>query len=258
MTVVDLHCHILPGIDDGSKDWETSLKLAQDAVNDGITHALCTPHTLNGRFLNHKADVIKLTEEFQDKIDQAGIPLTVFPGHEVRLSGGLLEALDNDDILFCDEDGQYMLLELPSNEVPHYTKNMVFQLQQKGITPIIVHPERNNEILEEPTKLQEFLEMGVLVQITASSYTGIFGKKIEDCSREFIKAGQCAFFASDAHDLPKREYQMHAAMDKLAKEFGEDKRQEYLSNAQKVINGELVHLDWQPLKKKRKKFLGLF
>lgn len=258
MPVVDLHCHILPGIDDGSKDWETSLKLAQDAVDDGITHALCTPHTLNGRYLNHKADVIKLTEEFQDKIDQAGIPLTVFPGHEVRLSGGLLEALDNDDILFCDEDGQYMLLELPSNEVPHYTKNMVFQLQQKGITPIIVHPERNNEILEEPTKLQEFLEMGVLVQITASSYTGIFGKKIEDCSREFIKAGQCAFFASDAHDLPKREYQMHAAMDKLAKEFGEDKRREYLSNAQKVINGELVHLDWQPLKKKRKKFLGLF
>lgn len=258
MPVVDLHCHILPGIDDGSKDWETSLKLARDAVDDGITHALCTPHTLNGRFLNHKADVIKLTEEFQEKIDQAGIPLTVFPGHEVRLSGGLLEALDNEDILFCDEDGQYMLLELPSNEVPHYTKNMVFQLQQRGITPIIVHPERNNEILEEPTKLQKFLEMGVLVQITASSYTGIFGKKIEDCSREFIKAGQCAFFASDAHDLPKREYQMHAAMDKLAKEFGEDKRQEYLSNAQKVINGEPVHLDWQPLKKKRKKFLGLF
>lgn len=258
MAVVDLHCHILPGIDDGSKDWETSLKLAQDAVDDGVTHALCTPHTLNGRFLNHKADVIKLTEEFQDKIDQAGIPLTVFPGHEVRLSGGLLDALDNEDILFCDEDGQYMLLELPSNEVPHYTKNMVFQLQQRGITPIIVHPERNNEILEEPTKLQEFLEMGVLVQITASSYTGIFGKKIEDCSREFIKAGQCAFFASDAHDLPRREYQMHAALDKLAKEFGEGKKQEYLSNAQKVVNGEPVHLDWQPLKKKRKKFLGLF
>lgn len=258
MPVVDLHCHILPGIDDGSKDWETSLKLARDAVDDGITHALCTPHTLNGRYLNHKADVIKLTEEFQDKIDQAGIPLTVFPGHEVRLSGGLLEALDNDDILFCDEDGQYMLLELPSNEVPHYTKNMVFQLQQRGITPIIVHPERNNEILEEPTKLQEFLEMGVLVQITASSYTGIFGKKIEDCSRDFIQAGQCAFFASDAHDLPRREYQMHAALDKLAKEFGEDKKQQFFSNAQKVINGEPVHLDWQPLKKKRKKFLGLF
>ncbi|MFR0600754.1 tyrosine-protein phosphatase [Lactobacillus equicursoris] len=258
MPVVDLHCHILPGIDDGSKDWATSLKLAQDAVNDGITHAVCTPHTLNGRYLNHKADVIKLTEEFQDRIDQAGIPLTVFPGHEVRLSGGLPEALDNDDILFCDEDGQYMLLELPSNEVPHYTKSMIFQIMQRGITPIIVHPERNNEILEEPTKLQEFLEMGVLIQITASSYTGTFGKKIEDCSRDFIKAGQCVFFASDAHDLPKREYQMHAALDKLAKEFGEGKKQEFLTNAQKVVNGEPVHLDWQPLKKKRKKFLGLF
>ena len=127
------------------------MKLAQDAVADGMTHALCTPHTLNGRYTNHKQDVIKLTEEFQDRLDQAGIPLIVFPGQEVRLSGGLIEASDNDDILFCDEDGQYMLLELPSNEVPHYTKNMVYELTSRGITPIIVHPERNREILADPS-----------------------------------------------------------------------------------------------------------
>lgn len=258
MPVVDLHCHILPGIDDGSKSWEASLKLARAAVADGVTHALCTPHTLNGRYTNHKQDVIKLTEEFQDRIDQAGIPLTVFPGHEVRLSGCLTEALDNEDILFCDEDGHYMLLELPSNEVPHYTKNMVYELTRRGITPIIVHPERNKEILANPQKLQEFLEMGVLAQITASSYTGLFGKEIEDCSREFIKAGQCAFFASDAHDLPRRQYQLGEALNKLAKEFGEDKKQKYLDNAQAVINGDPVYLNWQPLLKKRKKFLGLF
>ena len=258
MVLVDIHCHILPGIDDGSKDWGTSLKLAQDAVADGITHAVCTPHTLNGRYLNHKEDVIKLTEEYQQRLDAAGIPLTVFPGHEVRLSGGLPQALDDDDILFLDEDNTYMLLEFPSNAVPHYAKNMVYELTSRGIVPIVVHPERNNEILDNPELLQTFIEMGCLVQVTASSYTGIFGKKIEDCSRAFIKAGQCAFFASDAHDLPRREYQMKAALDKLAKEFGESKREEFINNARAVVNGDLVKMNWQPLPKKRKKLLGLF
>ena len=126
MTLVDIHCHILPGIDDGSKDWETSIKLARDAVKDGITHAVCTPHTLNGKYINHKKDVIRLTENFQDMLDEAKIPLTVFPGQEVRISGDLPEALDNDDILFLDEDGQYMLLEFPSDDVPTYAKDMIF------------------------------------------------------------------------------------------------------------------------------------
>uniref|UniRef100_UPI00316ABC9E CpsB/CapC family capsule biosynthesis tyrosine phosphatase n=1 Tax=Lactobacillus acetotolerans TaxID=1600 RepID=UPI00316ABC9E len=117
MTLVDIHCHILPGIDDGSKDWKTSLKLARDAVKDGVTHAVCTPHTLNGRYLNHKEDVIKLTDEYQERLKEAGIPLTVFPGQEVRISGDLPKALEDDDILFLDEDGRYMLLEFPSDDV---------------------------------------------------------------------------------------------------------------------------------------------
>ena len=103
MTLVDIHCHILPGIDDGSKDWETSIKLAHAAVKDGITHAVVTPHTLNGRYLNHKKDVIKLTAEYQKRLKDENIPLTVFPGQEVRISGDLPQALDDDDILFLDD-----------------------------------------------------------------------------------------------------------------------------------------------------------
>ena len=155
----------LPGIDDGSKDWETSIKLARDAVKDGVTHAVCTPHTLNGKYLNHKDDVIWLTENFQDMLDEAKIPLTVFPGQEVRISGDLPDALDNDDILFLDEEGQYMLLEFPSDDVPTYAKDMIFSIQQRGITPIIVHPERNSRILKEPHILQELIEQGCLVQL---------------------------------------------------------------------------------------------
>lgn len=252
MTLVDIHCHILPGIDDGSKDWETSIKLAHAAVKDGITHAVLTPHTLNGRYLNHKKDVIKLTAEYQKRLKDENIPLTVFPGQEVRISGDLPQALDDDDILFLDEDGRYMLLEFPSDDVPSYAKDMIFKIMQRGITPIIVHPERNSRILKEPVILQELIEQGCLVQITASSYIGTFGKDIEEMSRKFIEAGQCSCFASDAHDLPKRQYEYSEALEKLSNEFGQGVAQEYRDNAQALVNGDNVQMNWRPLKKKKR------
>ena len=251
MTLVDIHSHILPGIDDGSPDMATSLRLAQAAVADGITHALLTPHHLNGRYNNHKNDVIKLTEIFEKQLEDNNIPLTVFPSQEVRLSADIPKALDNDDILFCDEDGHYMLLEFPSEDVPAYAQNMTFNLLGRGITPIIVHPERNNKILHHPEVLQDFLEQGCLTQVTASSYVGIFGKEIADLSERLIDAGQVATFASDAHSLAKRESRMTEAYDKLA---SQDRSvvKEFQQNAKSIINGDRVNLDWKTLRKKRR------
>ena len=256
MVLVDIHCHILPGVDDGSKDWETSIKLARDAVKDGITHAVCTPHMLNGKYINHKKDVIRLTENFQDMLDDAKIPLTVFPGQEVRINGQLTEALDNDDILFADESGKYMMLEFPDNDVPHYTNQMIFELQQRGIIPVIVHPERNTKIMEQPDLLYQMLEKGCLSQITASSYVGTFGKKVEDFSRKLIANGQGYLFASDAHDLPGRKYEMRQAFDKLNQEFDPDLAKRYGDNARAIINGENVPVnEVQPLKKRKRFWL---
>ncbi|QNQ82902.1 tyrosine-protein phosphatase [Lactobacillus sp. PV012] len=252
MVLVDIHAHLLPGIDDGSPDMETSLQLAKAAVEDGITHALMTPHHLNGRYSNHKKDVIKLTEQFQAQLKQEKIDLTIFPSQEVRLSSEIPAALDNDDILFCDEDGTYMLLEMPSEDVPLYAKEMTYQLLARGITPIIVHPERNSRILKEPELLQKFLEQGCLTQVTASSYVGVFGNKIADLSERLIAAGQVATFASDAHSLAKRESKMTEAYGKLSKEVGSDIAATFKQNAQDIINGENVSLDWQPLRRKKR------
>ncbi|MGQ5708306.1 tyrosine-protein phosphatase [Lactobacillus sp. PSON] len=255
MTLVDIHCHMLPGIDDGSKDWPTSIKLAKEAVADGVTHAVVTPHTLNGKYLNHKKDIISLTRQYQEMLDEANIPLTVFAGQEVRLSGDLIDAIEKDDILFCDEEGTYMLLEFPSEDVPTYAKDTIFKLQGYGITPVIVHPERNNRILKEPEVLQTLIEQGCLVQITASSYTGLFGSKVEDLSRKLIEAGQGCTFASDAHDLPRRQYQLSEAYKKMAKEFSPELAESWKENSRKIINGENVQMDWRPLKKKKKFWL---
>lgn len=258
MVMVDLHCHLLPGIDDGSKSMEISLRMAREATENGVTHALLTPHHMNGHYVNHKQDVIRRTKEFQKKINAHNIPLTVFPGQEVRINGQLLEALDKDDILFADTAGKYMMLEFPDDDVPHYTNQMIFDLQQRGIVPVIVHPERNTKIMAEPDVIYQLLQKGCLSQITASSYVGTFGKKVEIFSRQLIEAGQGYVFASDAHDLPGRKYEMRQAFNKLQHEFDDDMVNRYQQNARSIINGENISLNDLRTIRKRKKYFWLF
>lgn len=257
MVMVDLHCHLLPGVDDGSKNMEISLRLAKEATENGITHALLTPHHMNGRYVNHKQDVIQRTKEFQKQINAHNIPLTVFPGQEVRINGQLLQALDKDDILFADTESQYLMLEFPDDDVPYYTNQMIFDLQQRGIIPVIVHPERNTKIMKHPDLLYQLLEKGCLSQITASSYVGTFGKKVENFSRQLIEAGEGYVFASDAHDLPGRKYEMRQAFDKLRYEFDIELTEQYQKNARSIINGERV-LPNRIRKVKKKKRFWLF
>lgn len=257
--MIDLHCHLLPGIDDGSSSLNVSLKLAANAVQDGINYALLTPHHMNGVYINHKADILRMTSEFQKELTNHNIGLTVFPGQEVRINGDLLNALDRDDILFADEGGKYLMLEFPDDDVPAYTSDMVYQLEQRGITPVIVHPERNTMIMRHPSLLYELLQKGCLSQITASSYVGTFGEKVEHFSQRIIDAGQGYIFASDAHNLPGRKYEMRAAFSKLSREFGGELAKEFEENAKNIINGDMVERHQiQVVNRKKHKFLGLF
>lgn len=255
MGLIDLHCHLLPGLDDGSPNMETSLRLAQEAVADGVSHCLVTPHHLNGHYVNHKQDVMAATNAFQAALEEAQIPLTVFPGQEVRVSDRVLPAYDNDDLLYVDEGGKYLLLEMPSGGIPAFAKQLVFELTQRGITPIIVHPERNTEILDNPERLAPFLEQGCLTQLTAASYMGTFGKKIENLTTRLIEAGQGTIFASDAHALARRDYELNEGLTKMARNFSPRLAEYYRRNARRLINGEPVQMNWQPLKRKRRFWL---
>ena len=238
--MIDVHCHMLPGIDDGSKDLTTSLELAQAAVADGITHALMTPHHMNGRYTNHAADVIRMTDEFQDELDRRNIPLTVFPCQEVRINGQLLEAIDHNDILTCDVSGHYVLIEFPSDDVPLYTQNMLFEVMQRGMIPVIVHPERNTRLMKHPGLLYQMIQRGALAQVTASSYVGTFGKKVQQFSEDIINAGLAHVFASDAHHLPGRNYEMKDAFKRLIRKGREEKAGIFQENARSLVNGDPV------------------
>lgn len=249
--MIDIHSHLLPGIDDGSESMSISLQMAREAVSDGITHALMTPHHMNGRYINHATDVIHQTENFQEILDKSKIPLTVFPSQEVRINGNLLTALDSGDILSTDDQGMYILIELPSNDVPSFTTDILFQIQQRGVTPVIVHPERNTRLMEKPDLLYDMVSRGAYTQVTASSYVGKFGKAVTKFSEDIIANGLAHIIASDAHHIPGRKYEMRAAFSKLTDQYGRSMAKEFDTNAKSLVNGDnLIRRNETNIKKK--------
>lgn len=256
--MLDLHCHILPGIDDGARSWEDSLLLAEAAVQEGITHLLATPHHLNGKYENKKESVLRLTSELQEKLNENQINLSVFPSQEVRISGEILSGIENDEILFPDEMGRYLLVEFPTMSIPHFTQQLFFQLEQKGITPIIVHPERNQVIIEDPNTLLEFVERGALAQVTASSYVGVFGKEIAQLSKQLVEADLVHILSSDAHNTRGRSFHMREAFVKLEYDFGKAKTEAFHQNAKDIMNGEVVNAPVPSVIRKKKKLFGIF
>ncbi|AWF95436.1 tyrosine-protein phosphatase [Weissella cibaria] len=250
--MIDVHSHLLPNIDDGSSSLEASIQLARVAVMEGITHSLVTPHHMDGQYINHAADVINLTAVFQTELDRLAIPLTVFPAQEVRLTSELLTALDADDILTTDTQGMFLLVELPANEVPLCTSDILFQLQQRGIMPVIVHPERNRRLMQETRLLYDLVAQGAYTQVTASSYVGVFGKAVMAFSEDIIRHGLAQIIASDAHQLPGRQYNMAKAFEKLAATYGTGLATEFNENSKALINGTSVSRQQiVPIKKKR-------
>lgn len=255
--MIDLHCHILPGIDDGAKNLEDSLAMARVAVAEGITHILATPHYKNGRWTNEKEFIKQQVEFLQQELNSRDIPLTLFPGQEVRIVGELVEDMFENKIQFIDESNQYLLIEFPTATIPAFTESLFFELQKSGVTPIIVHPERNHAILTNPNELLTLVEKGALAQLTAGSYVGSFGKKIQKLSKQLLEANLVHFIASDAHNTTTRNFYMEEAYQQLEQDFNLKKIEEFQQITKDLINGELI-IPHTPKKVKQTKFLGLF
>ncbi|GAA0491794.1 tyrosine-protein phosphatase [Alkalibacterium indicireducens] len=238
--MIDLHCHILSGVDDGAQTLEDSIKMAELAVEEGITHILATPHHQKRSWINDKADVVRYVSELQSELDARNINLTIFPGQEVSIYGEIINDIDADKILFTDESQTYILIEFPTSNIPTYAERLFYELQLNGKTPVIVHPERNHQILEHPNRLKDFIDKGALAQLTASSYTGGFGKNIEKLSKQLIEANLVHFIASDAHNTGNRAFHMKKAYDLLAKNYGRSKRNAFHQTTKDLLNGDPV------------------
>lgn len=198
-SLTDLHCHLLPGVDDGARHLDQSLAMARLAVEDGIGTIVVTPHHLNGVYTNRAGTVREHVQRLGECLQQAGIPLALLPGSELHLTPELPDAIAGGQALTIADRAQAVLVELPVHTVPLGAERLLEQLMTMGLTPVIAHPERNTELRRRPQRLREWIDMGCLGQVTAQSTTGQFGERVRRAAKTMIRAGSIHIVASDAH-----------------------------------------------------------
>jgi protein-tyrosine phosphatase len=209
--MIDLHSHILRGIDDGARSLEDSLEIARAAVADGITLIAGTPHVRDDWPTD--AGVMEYrVHELNAELAQARIPLEVRSGGELALEW--LARLPIDELRRFGLGGnpRYLLVETPYHGWPLALPDLLFSLRAQGITPVLAHPERNAEVQAHPERLVQLVEGGVLVQVTAASLDGrAVGKRPQECARRLIADGVVHMLASDAHHASVREVGLSSA-----------------------------------------------
>lgn len=201
--MIDIHLHILPGVDDGPKTMEESVALARVLVQEGIHTAIATSH-YNDLFPQRSAAEIKeRVNELQQVLDLQGILLRLFSGHEALIKPGLVEDIQSGRLATLS-GSRYLLLELWNNTWLPETERVIFELRASGIIPIIAHPERYRAIQQDPGRLLSLLEQGALTQLTACGLLGILGNTTRKCAEMLLRRGYIHFIASDAHGLSSR------------------------------------------------------
>ncbi|MCK1991642.1 tyrosine protein phosphatase [Peribacillus muralis] len=255
--MIDIHSHILPGVDDGAKSIEDSLQMARMAVIEGIHKIIATPHHMNGKYENRKEDIIARVATLNEVLQAQAIPLEILPGQETRIYGEMLKDYKLEEIVTLNDGGKYLFIELPSAHVPRYTEQLLSDIQFERLTPIIVHPERNQELIENPDLLYKLVNNGTLTQVTAASVSGAFGKAIQKFSMQLIEANLTHFVSSDAHNITNRSFKMNEAYDAIEKKYSVDYVNLFLDNAELLVEGKSIYKE-VPEKIKKKKFLGVF
>jgi protein-tyrosine phosphatase len=203
-TLIDLHTHILPGLDDGSSSLQESQQMLEIAAADGISVLFATPHFMEGWFQPSPEIILSEVQQLNDYAIEKGLPIRVMPGMEVALCQEIPRWLGDGRLLTLNGQGKHLLVELPANEIPNYTEPLLFELQLMGITPILAHPERNRIVGENPSWISRLVERGVLVQITGDSLLGRFGKRTLQTARQLLNLGVVHGLGSDAHSSRHR------------------------------------------------------
>jgi len=219
--VIDLHCHLLPNIDDGSKSLEESLKMARIAVADGIRITACTPHITPGVYDNSGPAIEKAVVAMQAELDRAGIPLLLTTGADVHVAPDLLNGLKSGRVLPLGPS-RYFLLEPPQGIVPPRFDEFAFGLISAGYVPIVTHPERMTWIESHYELVKRLVRSGVWMQITAGSLLGRFGRRARTWAERMLEDGLVHIIASDAHDTEVRTPRLRDAFHVVEEICGRD------------------------------------
>ncbi len=270
--MIDLHTHILPGLDDGAKTLEESAQMCWRSYRDGVRTIVATPHTLNGLYLNDRDIILKKVDELNETLTQCGLriadceikhskseiesssvnselrtpnsELRILPGADVRLCENTLSHLDEGKLITIGDNKKYLFLEFPFQGIPLQAEEIIFQIMTRGIIPIITHPERNIEVGQRPQRYYEMIRMGCLGQVTAMSLTGEFGPRIKQVAERLLTNRLIHFIASDAHSVNGRPPVLSEAVRMAEKIVGKEEAQKMVTECpQAILDGRKAHVE---------------
>ena len=241
--MIDLHCHVLPAIDDGAESLDQSLEFCRVALADGITTLVATPHQKPGQFDNSPEAIREKVRELNVALAESAIDLKVVEGAEVYCSADVVSRVREGLATTINGNGRYLLLEFPYQQTPLRAEETVFQLKVAGVTPVLAHPERIAYFTADLGRLEKMVRLGCLTQVTAAALTGGFGSKARDFSRRMLERNLVHVISSDAHDPIYRPPQLSKARDVAATVVGSERA---LAMVAEVPAAICEGRDWEP------------
>jgi protein-tyrosine phosphatase len=259
--MIDLHSHILPGVDDGPGDWEGTLGMLRIAEDGGTTTIVATPHSHDYWRAAQPPEILipRLVAEANQRAADAGLTIKVLPGQECQALPGLVQDLDR---MTCQTlaHSRTVLVELPFMMWPPHTESLIFNLQLAGYTVLLAHPERYKAVQEDPSRLAPLIERGVYTQITTTSIMGRNGPKAQELTRQMVELNWAHVLASDAHSTGGRNPRLDEAEAELAR-WTDDAtaRRMAFDTPLALLNDQLPDVpEPLPYEPRRKKIFGLF
>jgi protein-tyrosine phosphatase len=236
--MLDLHCHILPAVDDGPATLDEALALARFCVADGITHVAATPHCHRHLRLL-RPDILPAVARFNAELGRAGVPLTVLPGSEIQLTDPAAYRRDCQAGLYCHlGDGpDFTLLELPwdDRQYPAGAGQVVAWLRARGLTPIIAHPERHGYFRDVPGRLQALVDAGALLQLTVDSFLGNHGPRPQAEADRLLRAYRDVVLATDAHHPGERCSGLATGYALVRERYGADRADDLRARSDRIL-----------------------
>ena len=264
--MIDLHNHLLHGLDDKTRTLEQSIQMCEISHRDRIRTIVATPHTLNGTYQNNRSIILARVQELNSALEasefpldkqrsgpafnlqsairnpQSELPLTILPGADVHLNQETISQLDQGKVTTLGDRGKSLLIEFPFQNIPHGAEEVLRRLIERGIIPVITHPERNLEVVRRPERYYEMIRMGCLGQVTAGSLTGEFGPEAKRCAETLLNDALLHVIASDAHSTDERSPILTPAVEAAKRIVGEKEAWNMVTEYPRaILEGEPPH-----------------
>ena len=247
----DIHCHVLSDVDDGAEDIEDSLEICRACAKEGVRAIIATPHFIEGVSDIEESKVLSQIFLLSQELKSEDIEICVLPGMEVYICPNLLQLYEEGKIIPLNNKN-YMLIELPMHDVlPPYLDEILFNLQIKGIRPIIAHPERYSAVIKHPKLVCKLINNGCIIQVNAGSIDGLYGRVVRKSAYTLLNHNMVHVIASDIHSSYRKMSSLKECYKAICNKFGKSKADDlFITNPQLIMNGQGLNVE-EPLKIKK-------